>query len=132
MIGEDDIQRLADLRDLEEEDVADWCRRNDVDDSAIRRVGEIYGRFRNQAIYRRLRGPAISVAGFLLGFDARREAEPKGIRASGWDGPRYGVQFVVVDRKDGRLIGDAALTQDEAEAHAGMYNDLDAGIAEGS
>ena len=70
---------------------------------------------------------ALVIHGFRLGHEARRNDEPRSELASeNRSGPRYGVEFVVIDREDGRIVSDPSRAQEEAEALAGSYNDIDA------
>jgi hypothetical protein len=121
VIRRDDVKRILDRLGHDGESIQEWCRRNDVDEGPVMRfLAASFG----------FTGPedaALVIHGFRLGHEARRGDEPRSkLPAVDRNGSRYGVEFVVIDREDGRIVGDPSRAQGEAEALAGAYNDIDA------
>jgi hypothetical protein len=112
-----DINKILDCRRRDRESIPDWCRRNDVDESVIHRLVAVYGFDHDTAV--------IAIDAFRLGHEARRGDEPRSKPSLACDGQRYDVEFVVVDRSDGRIVGDPNPTQNDAEGLAGTYNEID-------
>jgi hypothetical protein len=108
MIHAGDIDEILDRLGFDNEPIPDWCRRNDVAASAMRRVANAY-RFT----------PAIqllAIDAFRVGHEARRGDEPRSASRA-VDGPRFAVELVVIDRDDGRIVGDPTPARDEAERY---------------
>jgi hypothetical protein len=118
VISTDDIDKILDRPERDSESIPEWCRRNDVDESVIRRLAAVYGYSRQIA--------ALAIDAFRLGYEARRGDEPRSKSSPARDGRRYAVEFVVIDRDDGRIVGDPNPAQDDAEGLAGAYNEIDA------
>jgi hypothetical protein len=118
MIRSSDIDKLLDCPQRRRESVKEWCRRNEVDETALHRLVEIYGAF-----------PSL-IEAFRLGYELNGENEPKGESAGSEKGERrYAVKFVVVDTADGRIIGNATTNRDWAQDQAATYNDVEADSA---
>jgi hypothetical protein len=117
VIREEDINRLLDCRARDVESIPEWCRRHDVDEAVIRRLAAVYGFNRQYAVF--------AIDAFRLGHEARRSDEPRSEPSPGREGSRYAVEFVVLDRDDGRIVGDPTPSQRVAEGLAGAYNEID-------
>lgn len=121
MIRRDDVKSILDRLGHDGESIQEWCQRNDVDEGPVMRLLAGFFSFT---------GPedaALAIHAFRLGHEARRGDEPRSrLSAEDRRGPRYGVEFVVIDREDGQIVGDPSRAQEEAEALAGSYNDIDA------
>lgn len=103
------------------ESIQDWCQRNNVDEKPVMHLlAASFGITCPE-------DAALVIHGFRLGHEARQGDEPR-LKVPGEDrsGPRYGVEFVVIDRNDGRIVGDPSSERGEAEALAGTYNDINA------
>lgn len=121
VIGLEDVQRIAGRLGHDGESIRDWCHRNGVDEEPVMRFLAAYFGFTCAE------DAALVIHGFRLGHEARRGDEPRSrLPAEDQDGSRYGVEFVVIDRKNGRIVGDPSSAQGDAEALAGAYNDIDA------
>lgn len=121
MIRREDVKSILDRLGHDGESIAEWCQRNDVDERPVMRLlAASFG----------FTGPedaALVIHGFRLGHEARRGDEPRSkLSVEDRGGPRYGVEFVVIDREDGRIVEDPSRAQGEAEALAGAFNDIDA------
>ena len=114
MIRSSDIDRLLNLRAQERRSIEEWCKRNDVAESVIERVVQVYGRDHRSAI--------AAIDAFRLGHEARRDDEPRGKCTRG--GRRYEVQSVVVDTQSGRFVGEASPSKPGVDGLAGTYNEL--------
>lgn len=121
MIRREDVKRIADRLGHDGESIQEWCQRNDVDEKPVMRLlAASFG-------FTCAEDAALVIHGFRLGHEARRGDEPRSrLRAEDRHGSRYGVEFVVIDRNDGRIVGDPSSAQGEAEALAGAYNEIDA------
>ncbi len=121
MIRRDDVRRILDRLGHDGESIQEWCQRNDVDERPVMHLLAGFYSFTCPE------DAALAIHAFQLGHEARRGDEPRS-RLSSEDpgGPRYGVQFVVIDRENGQIVGDPSPAQDKAEALAGSYNDIDA------
>jgi hypothetical protein len=120
VIRRDDVKSILDRLGHDGESISEWCRRNDVDEEPVMRLLAAFFSFT---------GPedaALAIHAFRLGHEARRSDEPRSKLSVGRNGPRYDVEFVVIDREDGRIVGDPSRAKGEAEALAGAYNDIDA------
>jgi hypothetical protein len=117
VIRSDDISKLLNRPGRDRESIPEWCRRNNVDESVIARLAALYGFSRQIA--------ALGIDAFRLGYEARREDEPKSKSSTVQEGPRYAVEFVVIDRDGGRIVGDPTPARQEAEGLAGAYNEID-------
>lgn len=118
MIRTDDINKILDCRARDGESIPEWCRRNDVDESVIHRLVAVYGFNRQAAI--------AAIDAFRLGHEARRADEPRSKPSPGRDGDRYAVEFIVINRDNGQIVGDPTAARDDAEGLAGAYNEIDA------
>jgi hypothetical protein len=110
-----DVDKILDRLGFDGESIPDWCQRNDVDESVMRRLAAVYG-FSRQT-------QALAIDAFRLGHEARRGDEPRSESRAG-DGPRFAVELVVIDRDDGRIVGDPIPARDEAEGIAGTFNEI--------
>ena len=117
MIREEDINRLLDCWARDVESIPEWCRRHDVDEAVIRRLAAVYGFNRQYAVF--------AIDAFRLGHEARRSDEPRAEPSPGREGSRYAVEFVVIDRDDGRIVGAPTPSRRVAEGLAGTYNEID-------
>jgi hypothetical protein len=117
VIHSGDIDKILDRLGFDGEPIPDWCRRNEVDEPVMRRLAAVYGFTRETA--------TIALDAFRLGHEARRGDEPRSESRAG-DGRRFVVEFVVIDRDDGRTVGDPTPARDEAEGLAGTFNEIDA------
>lgn len=116
MIRSSDIDLILNRRSGRKETIEEWCARNDVAESVIHRIVALYGVDTKTA--------AAAIEGFRLGHEARKGDEPKG--QTDIPGPRYSVQSVVVDTRDGHIVGSASPSDDWAFDLAHTYNDADA------
>lgn len=114
VIRVDDIDKLLDRPGRDGESIPDWCRRNHVDEPVILRLAEVYGFSRQTA--------ALAIDAFRLGHEARQGDEPKAKSSPSRDGCRYGVEFVVVDRNNGRIVGDPSAARSDADSLAEEHN----------
>ncbi len=117
VIRTEDINKILDRRERDGESIPEWCRRHDVDEAVIRRLAAVYAFNRQTQV--------MAIDAFRLGHEARRGDEPRSKSPAG-EGRRYAVEFVVVDRNDGRIVGDPTPTRNEAAGLAGTYNEIDA------
>lgn len=121
MIRRDDVKIILDRLGNDGESIPDWCQRNDVDEEPVMRL--LAGFFSVTCP----EDAALAIHGFRVGYEARRGDEPRSkLSSEDRSGPRYGVEFVVIDRVDGQILGNPSPAQEEAEALAGSYNDIDA------
>ncbi len=113
--------RSGDVDDLharivrENESIEEWCRREGVDPAVILRVFEVVAPF------------FVIPDAFRLGYLGRQLDEPKGTPSAGWaaGGPRFVVQFGVVDSADGRIVADLLPTAGEAAQLAATFEAVD-------
>lgn len=117
MIYVDDIDKILARLGHDGEAIQAWCRRNDVDEPVMRHLAAVYGFTRETQ--------TMALDAFRLGHEARRGDEPKSESRTG-DGPRYAVELVVIDRDDGRIVGNPTPARDEAEGLAGTFNAIEA------
>lgn len=115
MIHVCDVDKILDRVGFDGESIPDWCRRNDVDESVMRRLAAVYGFSRQIQI--------LAMDAFRVGHEARRGDEPRSESRAG-DGPRYAIELVVIDREDGRIVGDPIPARDEAEGIAVTLNEI--------
>lgn len=115
MIRRQDIDRILSRQEGLGEGFDKWCRRNDIDEEALKCVVEAYARDR--------KGAVAAICAFRVGYESRLEDEPRG-ELSSLDS-RYVVQGVVVDTTTGRIIGSPSTDQEQLEALAATYNELE-------
>lgn len=115
MIHVGDIDKILGRLGFDGESIPDWCRRNAVDESVMRRLAVVYGFSREIQTF--------AIDAFRLGHEARRGDEPRS-ESRGGEGPRFAVELVVIDREDGRIVGDPTPARDEAEGIAGTFNEI--------
>jgi hypothetical protein len=115
VIHADDIDKILDRLGFDGESIPDWCRRNNVDESAMRRIAAVYAFSR--------RTQTLAIDAFRVGHEARREDEPRS-ESRAVDGPRFAVELVVIDRDDGRIVRNPTPARDEAEGIAGTFNEI--------
>jgi hypothetical protein len=121
VIRREDLKSILDRLGHDGESIAEWCQRNDVDERPVMRLLAASFGFTGSE------DAALVIHGFRLGHEARRGDEPRSkLSSEDRGGPRYRVEFVVIDREDGRIVGDPSRAQGEAEAQAGAFNDIDA------
>ena len=120
------IDRLLAERRTGRENVEDWCSRNGVDESAIHRVVQTYGGHPNRLV--------IALVAFQLGYDARKEQEPRAhaedLRADG-DADRDGVELVVAGGSTGAIVSNARAARDPAAETASPRDSTDASVGSG-
>jgi hypothetical protein len=103
-----DIDEILDRLGFDGEPIPDWCRRNNVDESAMRRLAVAYSFSPDIQLF--------ALDAFRVGHEARRGDEPRSGSRTG-DGPRFAVELVVIDRDDGRIVGDPTPARDQAERY---------------
>lgn len=117
MVHVGDIEKILARLGFDGEAILDWCRRNNVDEPVMRHLAEVYA-FNPDS-------QRAGIDAFRVGHEARRGDEPRSESRIG-NGPRYAVELVVVDRNDGRIIGNPTPARDEAEGLAGTFNAIEA------
>jgi hypothetical protein len=83
----------------------------------MRHLADVYGFTRETQ--------TMALDAFRLGHEARRGDEARSESRAG-DGPRYAVELVVVDRSDGRIVGNPTPARYEAEGLAATFNAIEA------
>ncbi len=117
-----DIDKLHAQLIQENESIEEWCRREGVDPTVILRVLEVAA-------------PFLSIPdAFRLGYLGRQLDEPKGTPSAGWvaGGPRFVVQFAVVDAADGRIVADLLPNTREATQLATTFESVNERGAKGA
>lgn len=97
--------------------VAEWCAAHSVDEEALEFVVRSYSQDEESA--------AAVVEAFRLGFEGAESEGLWGIPAKRREGPRYAVQFVVVDRLDGTPKSPVVDDVEDADRAASLLNEVD-------
>lgn len=96
--------------------VEGWCAENDIDEDVL---DLLIGTYCHEE-----RSAAAAIVAFRLGFAAAERQAVRGTPARRYEGPRYAVQFVVVDRLDGTLMAPLAEDPKDADQLAVFLNEV--------
>src|SRR5262249_43685016 len=91
-----------------------WCSEHGIDEDALELLIRTYCHDEPSA--------AAAIVAFRLGVDYGESRGVRGIPAEDYEGPRYVVQFVVVDRLDGTPMAPVAARVRDADQIAGLLN----------
>ena len=117
LYGRDELWILIHQMESRANDLTAWCEVNGIDSRAVDVVRALFG-------HSDLSSEA-AIGCFQLGWEARRDAEPRGQQREMRRLKRYAVQYTVIDTTDGSLAWPPICSAQYAFELADVFNLMD-------